>query len=67
VKSIELSEKGTPKRKNNEFEINSNNKNIRDLHRGINEFKKGQHPRTTLMKDENGDLLADFHIILNRL
>jgi hypothetical protein len=42
------------------------NKNIRDIHRGINEFKKGYHPRTNLAKDERGDLLADPHKILNR-
>jgi hypothetical protein len=35
---------------------------LRDLHRGINEFKKGYQPRTDLVKDENGDLLADSHI-----
>jgi hypothetical protein len=31
-----------------------------------NEFKKGYQPRTNLVKDENGDLLADSHNILNR-
>jgi len=39
---------------------------IRDLHRGINHFKKGYQPRTDLVKDKNGDLLADSHNILNR-
>jgi hypothetical protein len=42
------------------------NKNIRGLHRGINEFKKGYQHRSNLVKDENGDLLADSHNILNR-
>jgi hypothetical protein len=42
------------------------NKNIRDLYRGINEFKKGYHPRTNMVKDERGDLLADTLKILNR-
>jgi hypothetical protein len=32
---------------------------IRDLCRGICEFKKGYQPRTNLVKVENGDLLAD--------
>jgi hypothetical protein len=41
---------------------NSKNKNIRDLCRGVNEFKKGYQPRTNIVKDENGDLLADFHV-----
>jgi hypothetical protein len=34
-------------------------KNIRDLYRGINEFKRGYQPRSYTVKDENGDLLAD--------
>jgi hypothetical protein len=42
------------------------NKNIRDLYRGRNEFKKGYQTRTNLVKDERGDLLADPHKILNR-
>jgi hypothetical protein len=50
----------------NELESNSKNKNIRDLYRGINEFKKGYQPRTNLVKDERGDLLADPHKIFNR-
>jgi ribosomal protein S17E len=50
----------------NELESNSKNKNIRDLYRGINEFKKGYQPRTDLAKDEGSDLLADAHKILNR-
>jgi hypothetical protein len=32
----------------------------------INEFKKGYQPRTNLVKDEKGDLLADPHKIVNR-
>jgi hypothetical protein len=43
----------------NELAMISKNKNIRDLYRGINEFKRGYHPRNRLVKDENGDLLAD--------
>jgi hypothetical protein len=54
------------KDKINELESNSKNKNIRDLYRGINEFKKGYQPRTNLVKDKRGDLLADSHKILNR-
>jgi len=48
------------------LETNTKNKNVRDLYRGINEFKKGYQPRTNLEKDENGDLLVDSHNILNR-
>jgi hypothetical protein len=40
--------------------------NIRDLYRGIIDFKRGYQPRSKLVKDENGDLLADSHNILNR-
>jgi hypothetical protein len=54
------------KNKINKLESNSTNKNIRDLYSGINEFKKGHQPRTNLVKDEMGDLLADPHKILNR-
>jgi hypothetical protein len=32
----------------NEFETNNKNKNIRDLYRGINEFKKGYNLELTL-------------------
>jgi hypothetical protein len=41
---------------------NSKNKNIRDLYRGINEFKRSYQPHSNLVKDENGDLLADSDI-----
>jgi hypothetical protein len=45
---------------------NSKNKNISDLYRRINEFKRGYQPQSNLVKDENGDLLADSDSILNR-
>jgi hypothetical protein len=32
---------------------------ISDVYRGIDEFKKGYQPRTNIVEDENGDLLAD--------
>jgi hypothetical protein len=38
----------------NELETNIKNKNIRDLYRGVNEFKKGYQPRINIIKDENG-------------
>jgi hypothetical protein len=44
----------------------SKNKNIRDLYRGINEFKKSYQPRPNSVKGQRGDLLADPHKILNR-
>jgi hypothetical protein len=45
----------------NELETHSKNNNIRDLYRAINEFKKGYQPITNLVKDEDGNLLADSH------
>jgi predicted nucleotidyltransferase len=44
----------------------SKNKNIGELYRGINSFKKGYQLRTDLVNDENSNLLADSHTILNR-
>jgi hypothetical protein len=38
---------------------------FRDLYRGIHEFKWGYQTRINLIKDMNGDLLADSHNILN--
>jgi len=38
------------KEKINNLETNSKNKNIRDLFRGINEFKKGYQPELTKMR-----------------
>jgi hypothetical protein len=46
--------------------MSSKNKNIGDLYRGMNEFKRSYQPRNNLVKDENGDLLACSHNILNR-
>jgi hypothetical protein len=59
-------EKHCLKDKINELAMNSKNENIRDLYREINEFKRGYQPRNNLVKDENGDLFADSHNILNR-
>ncbi|KAJ4432843.1 hypothetical protein ANN_21482 [Periplaneta americana] len=49
----------------NEVETNIK-KNIRDLYKDIKEFKNGYQARVNVIKDENGDLLADAHSILNR-
>jgi hypothetical protein len=54
------------KDKSNELATNSKNRNFRDLSRGINGFKKGYQWKNDFVKDENGDLLADSHNILNR-
>jgi hypothetical protein len=50
----------------NELASNGKNTIIRDLYRGINEFKRGYQLRNNLVKDENGDVLVDSHNILNR-
>jgi hypothetical protein len=42
------------KDKINELESDSKYKNIRDLYRGINEFKKGYQPRSNLLKGREG-------------
>ena len=49
-----------------EHENNSKNKNIRDLYRGINDFKKGYQTRCNIVKDEKVDLVADSHSIVAR-
>ncbi|KAJ4430619.1 hypothetical protein ANN_19208 [Periplaneta americana] len=54
------------KEKMNEVETNSKNKNIRDLYKGIKQFKNGYQAKVNVIKDENDDLLADSHSILNR-
>ena len=39
---------------------------VRDLYRGIIDFKKGYHPRTNIVRDEKGYLVTDSHSILAR-
>jgi predicted RNA-binding protein Jag len=54
------------KAKIEELETNSKVNNIRDMYRGINVFKKGYQPRTTIVKDEKGDSVASSHSIMAR-
>ena len=49
-----------------ELETDIKINNVMDLYRGINDFKKGYQPRTTIVKDEKGDLVADSHSIMAR-
>jgi len=49
-----------------ELETNSKINSIRDLYRDINDVKKGYRPRTGIVKDEKGDLVADSHSIMVR-
>jgi len=55
--------KGYLKAKTEELENNSKIKNIRDLYRGINDFKKSYQPRTDIVRDDKCDLVADCHSI----
>jgi hypothetical protein len=69
VKAVEhlgKRKKGYLKGKINELEANNENKNIRDLYRGINAFRKGYQPRINIIKDENDNLLADLLSVLKR-
>jgi hypothetical protein len=54
------------KDKINELETNNKNKNIGNLYRSINEFKKGYQPRINIINDENGNLIADPQSVLNK-
>ncbi|KAJ4439878.1 hypothetical protein ANN_08007 [Periplaneta americana] len=65
-RTLRNKKRGYLKEKLNEVETNSKNKNIRDLYKGIKEFKNGYQSRVNVIKDENGDLLADSPSILNR-
>jgi hypothetical protein len=46
------------KEKINDLESDSNNVNIRDMYKGITDFKKGFQPRANLIKDGTGDLIV---------
>ena len=54
------------KAKTEDLETNSKIKNIRDLYRGIDDFKKGYQSRTNVVKDETGDLVTGSYSILAR-
>jgi hypothetical protein len=43
-----------------DLETNSKIKNIRDLYRGINDFRKGHQPRNNIVKNKKGDLITVF-------
>jgi dsDNA-specific endonuclease/ATPase MutS2 len=49
-----------------ELDTNSKINNVRDLYRGINDFKKGYKPRSFIVKDKKGDLFVDYHSIMAR-
>jgi len=68
VKRADISGKkeGISETKLEELEINDKIKNIRGLHRGINDFRKGYHFRKNIVKDGKGDLDPDSQCILVR-
>ena len=47
------------KAKVKKLEENSKNKNIREMYKGIHEFKKGYQPRAFVIKKNDGTILAD--------
>ena len=53
------------KGKLSEIETKSKNKNIRDLYKGIKDFKKGYQARVNVIKNENQEVLGDSNSILN--
>ena len=54
------------KTKVNKLEENSKNKNIREMYKGINEFKKGNQPRAYVIKKHDSTIAADTTSILSR-
>jgi len=54
------------KAKIDELKTNSKIKNIRHLYKDIKDFQKGYHTRTSILKDEKGDMVTDCHSILAR-
>jgi hypothetical protein len=50
----------------NDLATNTRKENNRDLYRGIDKFQRGNYHSSNFVKEENGDLLADIHNILNR-
>ena len=66
LEEISETKKAYLRAKFEELETNSKIQNIRDLYRGINDFKKGYQPRCNIVKDEKGDLVADSHSIVDR-
>ena len=63
VDNLYIQKKEYLKAKINEPEMISKIKNIRDLHKGISDFKKGYQPGTNIVKNERGDMVTDCHSI----
>jgi hypothetical protein len=64
VKLADISRKKSKeylKAKINEIETKSIFKNIRELYRGINDFKNGYQPKIGIVKNEKDYLVTDSH------
>jgi hypothetical protein len=59
-------EKEYLKTKIDELETSSKINNIKQLYKGINDFKRGYQPRINIVNDEKGDLATNSHSILVR-
>ena len=59
-------QEGISEAKIDELETSSKINNIKYLYKGINDFNRGYQPRTSIVKDEKGDLATNFHSILTR-
>jgi hypothetical protein len=66
VRLFRIKKKGHLKAKIDELETNGKIKNIRDLYRAIDDFKKGCQSRNNIVRDEKGDWFADSHSNLAR-
>jgi hypothetical protein len=64
MKLAGIQEQSEPKLSNLKLAVRL--KNIRDLYKGICNFKKVYQPRTNITKGEKVDLVADFHSIVAR-
>ena len=54
------------KEKFKKLEENRKNKNIQEMNKVINEFKKGYQPRAYVIKKHDGTMVADTTSILSR-
>jgi hypothetical protein len=50
----------------NSLQLTVKTRKFRDLYKGMDRFKRDYQPRNNLVIEENGDLLAESHSILNR-
>jgi hypothetical protein len=66
IRDFRNKEKEYLKTKSDELKPNSKINTILSLYMGISDFNKGYQPRTYIIKDKKGDLVADSHSILAR-